>query len=144
MHSSLVCLLCCTSNLVSWTLTDIISKLLAESDDGSAFMVYNRWGRVGIKGQDKLFGPYTSRDSAIQEFEQKFFAKTKNHWSTRKEFICLPKSYTWLEMDYGEQEKESDVSTPDSKFIFFLKVPNAWSGCHFYLTRKLQPLSLVQ
>ena len=85
-------------------------------------MVYNRWGRVGIKGQDKLFGPYTSRDSAIQEFEQKFFAKTKNHWSTRKEFICHPKSYTWLEMDYGEQEKESDVSTPDSKFIFFLKV----------------------
>ncbi|KAM3687873.1 hypothetical protein ACJW31_10G107300 [Castanea mollissima] len=80
-----------------------------ESDDGSAFMVYNRWGRVGIKGQDKLFGPYTSRDSAIQEFEQKFFAKTKNHWSTRKEFICHPKSYTWLEMDYGEQEKESDV-----------------------------------
>lgn len=122
MHLSLVCLLCCTSNLVSWTLTDIISKLLAESDDGSAFMVYNRWGRVGIKGQDKLFGPYTSRDSAIQEFEQKFFAKTKNHWSTRKEFICHPKSYTWLEMDYGEQEKESDVSTPDSKFIIFLKI----------------------
>jgi poly [ADP-ribose] polymerase len=75
-------------------------------------MVYNRWGRVGIKGQDKIHGPYTSRDSAIQEFEHKFFAKTKNHWSNRKEFTCHPKSYTWLEMDYSEKEKELDVSCP--------------------------------
>lgn len=143
MHLSSVCLLCCTTNLVSWTLTDIISKLLAESDDGSAFMVYNRWGRVGIKGQDKLFGPYTSRDSAIQEFEQKFLPRPRTSDPLEKKFICLPKSYTWLEMDYGEQEKESDVSTLDSKFLVFPKVLNAWSRRHFYLTRKLQPLSLV-
>lgn len=86
-----------------------------ESDSGGTFMVYNRWGRVGVKGQDKLFGPYTSQDIAIQEFEQKFFAKTKNHWCTRKEFICHPKSYTWLEMDYSMKEKESDVkNNPNS------------------------------
>jgi len=29
---------------------------LAESDDGSNVLVYNRWGRVGKKGQDKLQG----------------------------------------------------------------------------------------
>lgn len=80
-----------------------------EADDGGRFMVFYRWGRVGVKGQDKLQGPYTSRDSAIQEFEQKFYAKTKNHWSDRKEFICYPKTYTWLEMDYSERENESDV-----------------------------------
>ncbi|CAI0469680.1 unnamed protein product [Linum tenue] len=82
---------------------------LLESDDGGRYMVYNRWGRVGIKGQDKVFGPYTSRESAIDEFEQKFYAKTKNYWSDRKDFQCHPKCYTWLEMDYGKQEKEAVV-----------------------------------
>ncbi|XP_058200104.1 poly [ADP-ribose] polymerase 2 [Rhododendron vialii] len=80
-----------------------------ESDNGGRFMVYCRWGRVGVKGQDKLHGPYSSRDSAIQEFEQKFLAKTQNYWSNRKEFICHPRSYAWLEMDYNDREKESDV-----------------------------------
>ncbi|XP_058010217.1 poly [ADP-ribose] polymerase 2-A [Hevea brasiliensis] len=78
-----------------------------ESNDGGQFMVYTRWGRVGIKGQDKLQGPYTSSESAVQEFEAKFFSKTKNHWSNRKEFICHPKCYVLLEMDY-KAEQESD------------------------------------
>ncbi|KAF9604766.1 hypothetical protein IFM89_010268 [Coptis chinensis] len=80
-----------------------------ESDDGLTFMVYCRWGRVGVKGQDKLHGPYTSRDGAIKEFETKFHVKTKNEWSDRKAFVCHPKLYTWLEMDYNEMEKESKV-----------------------------------
>ncbi|KAI4349674.1 hypothetical protein L6164_010234 [Bauhinia variegata] len=81
-----------------------------ESDDGGKFLVYNRWGRVGVKGQDKIHGPFSSRDSAIEEFEQKFFAKTKNKWSDRKDFVCHPKSYTWLEMDYSGKETESTVT----------------------------------
>ncbi|XP_023744602.1 poly [ADP-ribose] polymerase 2 [Lactuca sativa] len=80
-----------------------------ESDDGSTFMVYNRWGRVGIKGQDKLHGPYSCVQSALDEFEQKFHAKTKNCWSERKDFVSHPKAYTWLEMDYGEAGKQTDV-----------------------------------
>lgn len=80
-----------------------------ESDDGGRFMVYNRWGRVGVKGQNNIQGPYTSRESAIQEFEQKFFAKTKNHWSNRRVFVSYPKCYTWLEMDYSENEKDETV-----------------------------------
>ncbi|KAF8392577.1 hypothetical protein HHK36_022922 [Tetracentron sinense] len=88
-----------------------------ESDDGTTFMVYNRWGRVGIKGQDKLHGPYTSRESAIQEFELKFFAKTKNQWSDRKEFIFCPGCYTWLEMDYNETEKESVAKKPKTSLM---------------------------
>ncbi|XP_030543276.1 poly [ADP-ribose] polymerase 2 isoform X2 [Rhodamnia argentea] len=83
---------------------------LLESDDGAAFMVYYRWGRVGVRGQDKLQGPYTSQGTAINEFVQKFYAKTRNHWFNRKEFICYPKCYTWLEMDYGGKE-EQEVST---------------------------------
>ncbi|KAH9730497.1 poly (ADP-ribose) polymerase 2 [Citrus sinensis] len=34
-------------------------------------MVYDRWGRVGVKGQDTIFGPYNLQDTAINEFEQK-------------------------------------------------------------------------
>lgn len=74
-------------------------------------MVYNRWGRVGIKGQDKLHGPYSCVQSALDEFEQKFHAKTKNCWSERKDFVSHPKAYTWLEMDYGEAGKQTDVNS---------------------------------
>ncbi|XP_021313014.1 poly [ADP-ribose] polymerase 2 isoform X1 [Sorghum bicolor] len=77
-----------------------------ESDAGGSFMVYNRWGRVGARGQDKLHGPFLTRDQAIYEFEGKFHDKTNNHWSDRKNFKCYAKKYTWLEMDYGETNKE--------------------------------------
>lgn len=89
---------------------------LLESDGGGEYMVYNRWGRVGVKGQDKIFGPYNLQDTAINEFEQKFFAKTKNHWSNRRQFTSYPKCYTWLEMDYSANQKEESVvcKKPDS------------------------------
>lgn len=83
-------------------------------------MVYARWGRVGVKGQDKLLGPFTSRGSVIREFEQKFHAKTKNFWSNRKDFICYPKCYTWLEMDYDDKEQKSDVSRSINKCDSFM------------------------
>ncbi|XVE77604.1 hypothetical protein DITRI_Ditri13aG0076500 [Diplodiscus trichospermus] len=82
---------------------------LLESDDWKTYMVYNRWGRVGVKGLTKLHGPFTSRQAAIVEFESKFFNKTNNYWSNRKDFVCYPKCYTWLEMDYDENDKQSDV-----------------------------------
>ncbi|WVY95859.1 hypothetical protein V8G54_028010 [Vigna mungo] len=81
-----------------------------ESDSGGEFLVYNRWGRVGVKGQDKIHGPYKSCESAIQEFEQKFLAKTNNAWSNRDSFVSYPKSYAWLEMDYSGKENESTVT----------------------------------
>ncbi|KAI3883815.1 hypothetical protein MKW92_052927 [Papaver armeniacum] len=80
-----------------------------ESDGGGGFMVFTRWGRVGVKGQNKLQGPFTSRDEAIHEFEERFYAKTNNLWSERKNFVCHPKLYTWLEMDYEETENKSVV-----------------------------------
>ncbi|MBA0831950.1 hypothetical protein Goarm_016375, partial [Gossypium armourianum] len=82
---------------------------LLESDDSKTYMVHNRWGRVGVKGQIKLHGPFTSRQAAIDEFQTKFFNKTKNYWYNRKDFVCHPKCYSLLEMDYDEKEKESDV-----------------------------------
>jgi poly [ADP-ribose] polymerase len=81
-----------------------------ESDSKKTYMVYTRWGRVGVKGQSKLDGPYDSWDRAIEIFTNKFNDKTKNYWSDRKEFIPHPKSYTWLEMDYGKEENDSPVN----------------------------------
>lgn len=74
----------------------MVIKLLAESDDGAAFMVYYRWGRVGIKGQDKLQGPYTSRDTAINEFVQKFLLKREIIGSIgRNSFVTLNTIHGW-------------------------------------------------
>ncbi|MCD7463005.1 Poly [Datura stramonium] len=80
-----------------------------ENDSGGNFLVYTRWGRVGAKGGTKINGPYTSANDAISEFESKFYEKTKNDWSNRKDFVCQPKQYAWLEMDYDENGKESSV-----------------------------------
>lgn len=80
--------------------------LTVESDAGGSFMVFNRWGRVGARGQLKLH-PCSTGDEAIYEFEGKFEDKTKNSWSNRKNFECYAKKYTWLEMDYGEVDKET-------------------------------------
>ncbi|XP_031126370.1 poly [ADP-ribose] polymerase 2 [Ipomoea triloba] len=81
-----------------------------EFDGGGKFLVYNRWGRVGAKGGTQVFGPYTSQHDAIREFESKFHGKTKNHWSNRKDFVCYPGKYTWLEMDYSQNGEDSSVS----------------------------------
>ncbi|XP_015083642.1 poly [ADP-ribose] polymerase 2-like [Solanum pennellii] len=80
-----------------------------ENDSGGNFLVYTRWGRVGAKGGTKISGPYTSADDATSEFESKFYDKTKNDWSNRKDFFCQPKHYTWLEMDYAETGKDSSA-----------------------------------
>ncbi|XP_055820813.1 poly [ADP-ribose] polymerase 2 isoform X2 [Solanum dulcamara] len=80
-----------------------------ENDSGGNFLVYTRWGRVGVKGGTKISGPYTSAYDATSEFKSKFYEKTKNYWSNRKDFFCQPKHYVWLEMDYAENGKDSLV-----------------------------------
>ncbi|CAK9212976.1 unnamed protein product [Sphagnum troendelagicum] len=77
-----------------------------ESHFKDKFYVYTRWGRVGVKGQDKLSGPYTS-DNAVSEFTSKFYDKTKNEWVNRSNFEAYPNKYTWLEIDF-EADKDDD------------------------------------
>ncbi|CAN8308662.1 unnamed protein product [Cochlearia groenlandica] len=81
-----------------------------ESDNHKTYMVFFRWGRVGVKGQNKLDGPYDSCDRAIEIFANKFCDKTNNYWSDRMDFIPHPKAYTWIEMDYGNEENNSVVA----------------------------------
>ncbi|KAF3541748.1 hypothetical protein F2Q69_00021469 [Brassica cretica] len=54
----------------------------------------------------------------LEIFSNKFYDKTRNHWSDRKEFILHPKSYAWLEVDYGKEENDSvvnDITKSSSK-----------------------------
>ncbi|KAG5592204.1 hypothetical protein H5410_042718 [Solanum commersonii] len=80
-----------------------------ENDCGGNYLVYTRWGRVGEKGETKISGPYASAKDATSEFERKFYEKTKNCWSNRKDFFCQPKQYAWLEMDYDENGDDSSI-----------------------------------
>ncbi|MCO5608356.1 hypothetical protein L7F22_062565 [Adiantum nelumboides] len=85
-----------------------------ESDDGRGiYYVYNRWGRVGARGQDKLFGIF-QKEAAIQEFEAKFTDKTRNIWAQRANFVPVRNKYTWLERDYSDdaEASESKVKKP--------------------------------
>jgi predicted DNA-binding WGR domain protein len=116
------------------------SKFLAESVDGGKFLVYNRWGRVGKKGQDKL-QDHSSRESAIKEFEQKFLAKTKNAWSDRNNFVFHPKSYAWLEMDYSGKEKESKVSCADSIPLVTFSLSLFTFVCSFAINSSHYPMN---
>ncbi|KAF7086713.1 hypothetical protein CFC21_089980 [Triticum aestivum] len=77
-----------------------------ESDDGRSFRVYCRYGRVGSGGRTELLGPMP-RHEAICAFKFKFWQKTNNEWSNRKNFRCHSKKYTWLEIDYGRGDKET-------------------------------------
>ncbi|KAK9673952.1 hypothetical protein RND81_12G201100 [Saponaria officinalis] len=82
-----------------------------KANHASSYMVYNRWGTVGEPGEIKLVGPHSSAFMAIQEFEEIFYMKTKNHWSDRKNFVSYPKSYTWLEMNYLRKD-QGQLSLP--------------------------------
>ena len=95
-----------TSTMATKTRFDGLHVFIAEHDSGKKYHVYTRWGRVGVQGQDKLFGPYSNSAEAIAEFEGKFFDKTKNQWTNRHNFVAYPKKYTWLEIDYEEKDDD--------------------------------------
>lgn len=73
-----------------------------EADSGRNYYLFLRWGRVGVKGQQKLFGPWGDAQMAVDEFQVKFYEKTKNHWQNRHDFVAYPNKYTWIELDYEE------------------------------------------
>lgn len=133
--------------LIWWT-----PKLpIAESDDGSRFMVYYRWGRVGVKGQNKLSEPYTSQQAAINEFENKFYDKTRNNWCDRRNFVSYPRSYTWLEMDYSESKNEPAVSCFIlNEIILFLPfvllnlyLHNLWTSTLYYVKLRINTQVII-
>lgn len=70
-------------------------------------IVWTRWGRVGVAGQNK-FEPKGSLDAAISGFKKKFNEKTKNNWDNRANFKKVSGKYDLIEMDYGNEAEADD------------------------------------
>jgi predicted DNA-binding WGR domain protein len=67
-------------------------------EGGGKFYAWNRWGRVGEDGANKL-AVCASKDKAIKEFESKFRQKTKNSWANRANFKPVKGKYSIIETD---------------------------------------------
>lgn len=65
---------------------------------GGKFYSWNRWGRVGEPGQNKL-QPAPNADAAIKDFESKFHDKTKNRWENRDSFEKVAGKYMLVETE---------------------------------------------
>jgi poly [ADP-ribose] polymerase len=79
---------------------------------GGCYYTFNRWGRVGEKGQSSLkrFG---SLETALADFKKKFREKTVNDWDSRHNFKPRPGKYTLLEMDHGDDD--TDIALAEGK-----------------------------
>ncbi|CAG8465535.1 1192_t:CDS:2 [Ambispora leptoticha] len=88
---------------------------LLQSDSGTNYYVFTRWGRVGYNGTSATYGPTSSLDSAKHEFQRKFYDKTRNRWldvcKNISAFTPIKSKYTLLERDYGGDGKEKEIVT---------------------------------
>jgi len=70
-------------------------------EGGGKFYAWNRWGRVGEPGQNKL-QPCPNKEAAIKEFEKKFRDKTQNAWADRNNFKPKDGKYSIVETEDTE------------------------------------------
>lgn len=69
-------------------------------EGNGGFWAWNRWGRVGDGGQNKLI-KFSSADAAIKEFAKKFREKTGNAWENVGSFTPINGKYTIVETEDG-------------------------------------------
>ncbi|KAJ3158236.1 Poly [ADP-ribose] polymerase 2 [Geranomyces michiganensis] len=86
-----------------------------KDDNADAYYVWNRWGRVGARGQTSKFDR-TSKEVAITHFKAKFQDKTRNHWDDRHNFEKKPGKYYLIERDFGDDEND-DGEDDEAKAI---------------------------
>ena len=116
---------------------------LLQSDSGSQYFVWNRWGRVGATGQNSL-AQCGSLDAAKAAFKSKFSDKTKNNWDNRKNFTSYSGKYVSSNAHAKQQQQTRTrdavlprcVLTPVcvvllvysfTRFLSFLLVRPGWS-----------------
>ncbi|GAU96892.1 hypothetical protein RvY_08263-2 [Ramazzottius varieornatus] len=80
---------------------------LLEHDSQKEYHVYQRWGRVGLPGQQSTVNCGSSLESAKKQFSKKFFEKTKNQWSDRANFEKQPGLYDMVLRDYTANETDA-------------------------------------
>uniref|UniRef100_A0A9J8AWR8 Poly [ADP-ribose] polymerase n=1 Tax=Cyprinus carpio carpio TaxID=630221 RepID=A0A9J8AWR8_CYPCA len=88
---------------------------LLQDDNGKAYSVWMRWGRVGKVGQSSLVNCGGNLAQAKDTFKKKFFDKTKNEWEHRANFEKVAGKYDMVFVDYSTEDKEKDkavVSSP--------------------------------
>lgn len=91
---------------------------LLEGDSDGKYYTWNRWGRQGLTGQNKL-QPFPSLDEAKRDFSKKFRDKTLQAWELTPghEYIKKPGKYMVIDIDENDDEDEEDQkkkSTPSS------------------------------
>ncbi|GIY03148.1 poly polymerase 2 [Caerostris extrusa] len=69
------------------------------------FLVWQRFGRVGTKGQTEHKACGNSLSKAKGEFERIFYDKTANSWEERKNFSYVSGKYDLLKVDLNPQEE---------------------------------------
>lgn len=82
---------------------------LLEKDNGGGFVVWNRWGRVGVPGQNSTTDCGKNLNQAKGMFQSKFTDKTKNAWGNRAQFVKHAGKYHLIEMDYGVDGEDAPV-----------------------------------
>ncbi|XP_074139475.1 protein mono-ADP-ribosyltransferase PARP3 isoform X1 [Sminthopsis crassicaudata] len=77
-------------------------------DENGSYHSWNRWGRVGEKGQCKI-QTFSSLDEAKRDFEKKFWEKTKNRWAERDSFVAQSGKYTLIEVQAGDGKEDQEI-----------------------------------
>eukprot|EP00928_Gymnodinium_smaydae_P082127 TRINITY_DN6553_c0_g2_i2.p1 TRINITY_DN6553_c0_g2~~TRINITY_DN6553_c0_g2_i2.p1 ORF type:complete len:462 (+),score=108.00 TRINITY_DN6553_c0_g2_i2:362-1747(+) len=91
-----------------------VIQLLQNAASGQ-YVVWNRWGRVGVVGQSSAQSCGSNLRAAKALFANKFSDKTGNAWQMKKHFQKLPGKYHLIEMDYEVSDEcpskcESSIS----------------------------------
>jgi poly [ADP-ribose] polymerase len=87
-------------------------QLLQNRNSSNNFVVWTRWGRVGVLGQNKAIN-CSSLDAALGEYNKKFYVKSGLEWYDRS---LPPKGkgkYTFIERSYEpDSSDEEDLDKP--------------------------------
>eukprot|EP01064_Diplonema_japonicum_P015004 TRINITY_DN22774_c0_g1_i1.p1 TRINITY_DN22774_c0_g1~~TRINITY_DN22774_c0_g1_i1.p1 ORF type:complete len:729 (+),score=200.43 TRINITY_DN22774_c0_g1_i1:37-2223(+) len=98
---------------------------LLESDKGKAWWLFTRWGRVGVPGNTQLKAQ-SSIEAAKSAFKSQFRSKTSNSWESRKDFKKVTGKYMLMDMELGENDKQSDDDGDDSDAMSLdAKIPDS-------------------
>ncbi|KAJ5085253.1 hypothetical protein N7532_010024 [Penicillium argentinense] len=87
--------------------------LLLQDRGNITYNIWNRWGRVGEKGQCKMMGDGTLK-TALAAFNKKFKEKTGLNWVDRQDSPKASK-YTFLQRDYEGNEEVKVKEEPREK-----------------------------
>ncbi|KAH8145222.1 uncharacterized protein LAJ45_10783 [Morchella importuna] len=71
-----------------------------------SYSVWVRFGRVGERGQTKMYVEDVSHSQALSVFQKQFRSKTGQPWENRADAHGGPKRYAFLERNYEEAEEE--------------------------------------